>query len=383
MKKLIILIALIGIIALTPWISIQTANGEQPPETLCLPGVYPIAPEDCLPLGPSSYLANMADTGFTFPIQPLASQTPNPELAVLPYYYAKVTTDDAPVFFSLDDAVQNNPPKRFIEKGFDYISYIDVISVENRRYYMIAPGEWMLSGDLSSNVVTSPFMGQEFVSTPERNFGWILQPVETQSDAGLFQPTYTGHYLNRFEMVQVYAQSEVDNVLWYLVAPDQWIEARFAALVYPANSPPDGVENGRWVEINLFEQTVAVYEDNHMVFATLVSTGVPGWWTRPGLFQITEKLESTPMTGTFEADRSDYYYLEDVPWTMYFDQSRALHGAYWHNQFGYERSHGCANLSPGDSQWLYEWANIGDWVYVWDPSGQTPEDPALYSAGGA
>ncbi|MDH5606298.1 MAG: L,D-transpeptidase, partial [Anaerolineae bacterium] len=126
-----------------------------------------------------------------------------------------------------------------------------------------------------------------------------------------------------------------------------------------------------------------VYQDNRMIYATLVSSGLPGWWTRPGLFQVYEKLESTLMTGSLEADRSDYYYLEDVPWTMYFDQKRAFHGAFWHNNFGFENSHGCANLSPGDSRWLFQWANLGDWVYVWDPSGQTPTDPALYTPGGA
>ena len=43
--------------------------------------------------------------------------------------------------------------------------------------------------------------------------------------------------------------------------------------------------------------------------------------------------------------QDDFYYLEDVPWTMYFDEARALHGAYWHNGFGYPHSHGCVNLS--------------------------------------
>ena len=66
---------------------------------------------------------------------------------------------------------------------------------------------------------------------------------------------------------------------------------------------------------------------------------------------------------------------------MYFDEDRALHGAYWHNQFGQQLSHGCVNLSLGDSHWLYNWANDGDTVYVYDPSGRTPEDPSLYGAG--
>jgi lipoprotein-anchoring transpeptidase ErfK/SrfK len=87
------------------------------------------------------------------------------------------------------------------------------------------------------------------------------------------------------------------------------------------------------------------------------------------------------MSGAFEADRSDFYSLEDVPWIMYYDDARALHGAYWHNNFGYQQSHGCVNLAPADAQWLFEWVEEGTWVYVWDPSGETPTDDESYING--
>jgi lipoprotein-anchoring transpeptidase ErfK/SrfK len=66
---------------------------------------------------------------------------------------------------------------------------------------------------------------------------------------------------------------------------------------------------------------------------------------------------------------------------MYFDGARALHAAYWRTRFGYPQSHGCVNLSMGDAHWLFLWAHEGDWVYVHDPSGKTPTDPALYTGG--
>ena len=80
-------------------------------------------------------------------------------------------------------------------------------------------------------------------------------------------------------------------------------------------------------------------------------------------------------------DPADFYYLDNVPWTMYFDKARALHGAYWRTRFGYPQSHGCVNLSVGDSHWLFNWAHEGDFVYVPDPSGLTPTDPALIRLG--
>jgi len=105
------------------------------------------------------------------------------------------------------------------------------------------------------------------------------------------------------------------------------------------------------------------------------------FYTQPGVFQIYQKLDLETMQGAFEADRSDYYYLQDVPWTMYFDQARALHAAYWRTYFGYPQSHGCVNLSPGDANWLYQWAQEGDTVWVHDPSGRTPTDEDYYGPG--
>jgi len=55
--------------------------------------------------------------------------------------------------------------------------------------------------------------------------------------------------------------------------------------------------------------------------------------------------------------QEDFYYLEEVPWTMYFDNDIALHGAYWHDGFGYRRSHGCVNMSVTDAHWMYNFTS--------------------------
>ncbi len=181
--------------------------------------------------------------------------------------------------------------------------------------------------------------------------------------------------------MQIYDTQDASGITWNLVGPNEWVDSHQVARVDPHTTPPEGVSASRWIEVNLYEQTISVYENNRLVFATLTSTGVDAFWTRPGIFKIYVKKPTETMSGATEADRSDYYYLEDVPWTMYFDEERALHGAYWHNMFGYKMSHGCVNLSVGDSHWLFDWANVGDVVYVYDPSGKTPVDPSLYGAG--
>ena len=76
------------------------------------------------------------------------------------------------------------------------------------------------------------------------------------------------------------------------------------------------------------------------------------------------RLDYGEMSGAYLSDRRDYYYLEDVPWILYYDGDMALHGAYWHDNFGVRSSHGCVNLSPRDARWLFDFARVGSTVIV-------------------
>jgi lipoprotein-anchoring transpeptidase ErfK/SrfK len=96
------------------------------------------------------------------------------------------------------------------------------------------------------------------------------------------------------------------------------------------------------------------------VFATLVASGkrdandkTKDHPTPTGTFRIQAKHVSATMDGNIAADAP--YSIEDVPWVMYFDGSYALHGAFWHSNFGHTMSHGCVNLSPADARELFGW----------------------------
>lgn len=371
----------------------QAAEGITPssdPGVLCLPGVYLQSPGDCTPVGPSDYLTRLAEVGFNFPPSPLPATQPDPALAYIDVRYGLVNKINAPVYGSLEDAMKVNKKNRVkrIDAGFSYISYIDEVVVDGRRFYMINYGAWMTANDIIRIGAVPSFQGVTLSHTPDVPFGWILSylssgPVETKRTPGYQTEDYTGHILNNHEIVQIYAEQQIGEDEWYMVGPDEWVHQKVVARVIPNTTPPEGVPGDRWIEINLHEQTVSVYDNGELVFATLIASGFEPLWTRPGLFQIFDKYEKTPMSGSFAADGSDSYYLEDVPWTMYFDEARALHGAYWRANLGFPQSHGCVNLTVGDSRWIFDWAEIGDWVYVWDPSGKTPVDPSLYTAGGA
>jgi lipoprotein-anchoring transpeptidase ErfK/SrfK len=118
--------------------------------------------------------------------------------------------------------------------------------------------------------------------------------------------------------------------------------------------PPLVPRNARFIHVSLAQQTLVAYDGERPVFATLVSTGKQGYETPTGVFRIYAKHVSATMDGM--AGNDEAYSIEDVPWTMYFQGSYALHAAFWHDHFGNVRSHGCVNLAPADARWLFRFA---------------------------
>ncbi len=362
-----------------------TSSGQG--AALCPPTTASDRPLGCTPLGPTTYLQQWAEQGVAFPLTPFPAVPIASSWLSLPEeaqpYYAYVQAEQARMYRFQGQELDTGHPAKTYPPGFVYVSYDWVIYQTTRRLYRVdaEQGLWMLGQDLLQ-VAPSTFRGVRLTAPPPRPFGWIVaNGVQPRKAPGLKQAVWPVT-LQRYTLIQVYAQEEADGLTWYMIRPGMWVEQRWVGLVFPREEPPEGINAPRWIEINLFEQTLAAYEGSRLVFATLISSGSPPFWTRPGLFSIYEKHAVTDMRGAFEADRSDFYLLEDVPWTMYFDEARALHGAYWHDYFGYRTSHGCVNLTVADAHWLFEWAQLGDQVYVWDPSGETPTDPDLYGPGG-
>ncbi len=124
-------------------------------------------------------------------------------------------------------------------------------------------------------------------------------------------------------------------------------------LIEPIARPRGIGPNDKWIHVALARQTLVAYEGDRPVFATLVSSGRAGFETPTGTFRIQSKHVSATMDDTSSANEA--YSIEDVPWTMYYDGSFALHAAIWHDRFGRPRSHGCVNLAPADARWLFQW----------------------------
>ncbi len=114
----------------------------------------------------------------------------------------------------------------------------------------------------------------------------------------------------------------------------------------------------KWIEINLTTQTVTAYEGSMPIKSVVVSTGVARTPTVLGAYKIYRKIPSQTMSGGSQA-AGDYYYLPNVTDVMYFYRDYAIHGTYWHNNFGRPMSHGCVNMTLADAKWFYQWASVG------------------------
>lgn len=347
---------------------------------LCIPGIYLETPDDCAPLGPSQYLTENARLGLVLPLQPLQISRPDPALNDLPDRYYKVNPTGTAFYPTLEAARAKTGGQILAPGDFLYVVYSERLDTDKGTYFLRADGTYM-PGDGSTTSNATPFPGVEVHGTPRNAFGFVIQATDVLREPNLLKYNTPVRQLKLDDVVQVYAIHKIEGFDWCLIGPDEWVLGRDLAVVTPSTTPPAGVTNQRWIDVNLAEQTLAVYDNGQMVYATVVATGAKPMYTQPGLFPIYKKLETETMQGG--RGTPEYYYLEKVPWTMYFDKARALHGAYWRKKLGYTQSHGCVNLSAGDAHWLFNWAVEGDWVYVHDPSGETPTDPSYYGDGGA
>ncbi len=132
---------------------------------------------------------------------------------------------------------------------------------------------------------------------------------------------------------------------------------------------------GKAIDINLSNQTLTAFEQllyepyefeysalYAAIFSTLVSSGRSPFDTPAGNFAVYWKDPVVDMSGF--GGTAEYYYVPNVPYVLWFTGNYSIHGAYWHNDFGNVRSHGCVNVPVDAGAWLYNWAPVGTPVNV-------------------
>lgn len=252
----------------------------------------------------------------------------------------------------------NGHPAGTLDAGFNYVSPRgrngDWVEVSRDRWVPISKLTPTRASQYSGVLIDTP------LAYP---LAWVLLPTRPSQIPGQ-KPEPNTPLMDRYTRVNIFTTQKVGDWEWYLVGPGQWLEQRRIARVLPT-AKPDGVK-GRWVAVDLYEQVLVAYDDDRMVFTTLISSGLSKWSTNLGLFHIWLRAHATSMSGAM--GRPDFYSLQAVPYVMFFDHDISLHGTYWHDGFGYRHSHGCVNMSISDARWMFEWTDnfyADTWVSVW------------------
>jgi hypothetical protein len=175
----------------------------------------------------------------------------------------------------------------------------------------------------------------------------------------------------------------LDGNIWYRLTDDllnfhSYVPAAHLSPIpwqeYSPISPSIPAEQKR-IEVSIDEQTLTAYENEKIVLHTKVSTGLHSEGQTPnglptdtptGYFRVQTKMPSRHMGDGELTDELEAYELLGVPWVSFFHKDGiALHGTYWHNNFGRRMSHGCINLRVEDARFIYRWTNPlvpqGEW----------------------
>ncbi len=179
---------------------------------------------------------------------------------------------------------------------------------------------------------------------------------------------------NVFHVVETFRDDQGDG--WYKVVDDyppktisyQWVQARDMRRIPKAEFAPihPFVGNKR-IEVSLSDQRLDCYEGDTVVYSTLVASGAGGDHATPVgehavlLKQASRHMSNVPYAGMSEEnqpDPNDIFDLPGIPWNTFFDLSgTAIHGVYWHNDFGVRRSHGCLNVPSEAARFIYFWTH--------------------------
>jgi len=192
------------------------------------------------------------------------------------------------------------------------------------------------------------------------NFIWAGQRLRLNSSSSPPSPEPSSG--SRIHLVQpgeilIHIARRYNTTVWALARANNLANPSFIyvgqRLIIPEESGQEstpGSEGGeRWIDINLTTQRLVAYEGEQAVYSAVVSSGTAERPTVTGRYRIQRKYRYDDMS------YPGYYYLPDVPYVMYFYGGYAIHGTYWHNNFGTPMSFGCVNLTVSDAQWLFDW----------------------------
>ncbi len=278
-----------------------------------------------------------------------------PENSILPGQYAYVRVGGTP-WYPNRDAVLNEKPGGRHPAGF-YLQFRRFVRIGEVNYWRTSRNQ-LVPVDRIARHIPSTFHGTPVTTSLKlplafprrRNSKRERLPVPVYDRPG---GTVIGE-APPGKPLPLLGERREGRTLFYRVDTCRWIAARDVSAAFPARVPPGVRQGERWMDINLARQTLVAYVEDKPVYATVISAGKEQHPTKTGVFRVYWKVAETDMQNEVGAD--DQYLASSVPWSMFFWRGLALHGAYWHDDFGIPKSHGCINLAPLDARYLYEWS---------------------------
>lgn len=192
---------------------------------------------------------------------------------------------------------------------------------------------------------------------------WSDSYAEPHADS---KAMYRLYYSSVHHVVQ--AQEAADGAWWYQISDPRynelyWAQAAHLRVIDPEELAPLSPDvAAKRIEISLATKHLIAFEDDEEVFRTLVTVGDTFFWedgtvdyfeTPDGAYRVMLKAPARHMGSRGTLGSFDY---PGVPWCTFFHEGGlAIHGTYWHNDFGTQRSHGCVNLRPEAALWVYRW----------------------------
>ena len=243
------------------------------------------------------------------------------------------------------------------------IAWVREFDAEGRTW-LETPDLTLIPKDKVRGMTASSLTGIDLKKTPEMSlplaFSWIGDaPKLKKLPDGTLQET--GESYPRHSFVPVESNLVHERGGFYWVTKDGFlVHNDLFTIMKQRTDRPKGVgPHDKWVDVHITWGTLVAYEGDTPVFVTAVSPGQDGITqhsnshnTNRGVFNVGWKLYSANMSGV---DHGKEWAVDEVPFVAYYHESFALHGAFWHDEFGRPKSHGCINLSPADARWLWSW----------------------------
>jgi len=142
---------------------------------------------------------------------------------------------------------------------------------------------------------------------------------------------------------------------------------------------PDVPADAKRIEVSIPAQTLTAYEGDVVVMHTRIASGVPmanlpgivSTDTPKGEFHVCSKMPSKHMGDGYLTGDLNAYELPGVPWVTFFEYENgvAMHGTYWHTNFGTPMSHGCVNMKTEEAKWIFRWTNPVIPFGTWEKTG--------------